>query len=48
MKILSLIIYGIFKVLLILGFVYLVCNNHPYMAIALLFCAITSRLEIKE
>ncbi len=48
MKTLSLIIYGSFKALCILGFVYLVCNNHPYMAIALLFLAATSKLEIRE
>ena len=48
MKILSLIIFGMFKALCVLGYIYLVCNDHPFMAIGLLFAMITLNLEMKE
>lgn len=42
------IFFGIYKVLSILGFVYLVCNNHPCWGIFLLLITSGGNLKIKE
>lgn len=45
--ILLVIFFGLYKVLSILGFIYLICNNHPYMAILLLLVSACGRLHIE-
>ena len=42
------IMFGIYKALSILGFVYLVCNNHPCWGIFLLFITSGGNLKIEE
>ena len=45
--ILLVIFFGLYKVLSILGFMYLICNNHPYMAILLLLVGVCGKLHIE-
>ena len=42
------IFFGFYKALSILGFIYLICNNHPYMAMLLLLVGAGGSLRLEE
>ena len=42
------IFFGLYKALFVLGFVYLVCNNHPCWGILLLLIGAGGSLKIEE
>lgn len=42
------IMFGIYKALSILGFIYLVCSNHPCWGLLLLLMGASGSLTIKE
>ena len=42
------IFFGIYKALSVLGFIYLVCNNHPCWGLLLLLMGASGSLTIKE
>lgn len=42
------IFFGIYKALSVLGFIYLVCNNHPCWGILLLFIGASESLKIGD
>lgn len=48
MNIALVIFFGLYKALSILGFIYLICNNHPYMAILLLLVGAGGSLHIER
>lgn len=42
------IFFGIYKALSVLGFIYLVCNNHPFWGLLLLFMCSGANLKIED
>lgn len=42
------IFFGIYKALSVLGFIYLVCNNHPCWGILLLLVTAGGSLEVNQ
>lgn len=48
MNIVLIIFFGLYKALSILGFIYLVCNNHPYMAMLLLLVSSGGSLRLEN
>lgn len=48
MNIALIIFFGLYKALSILGFIYLICNNHPYMAILLLLVGAGGSLRFED
>ena len=42
------IFFGIYKALSILGFIYLVCNNHPCWGLLLLLMGASESLKIED
>lgn len=40
--------FGIYKALSILGFIYLICNNHPCWGVLLLFMGSCESLKIED
>jgi hypothetical protein len=42
------IMFGIYKALSILGFVYLICNDHPYWGLLLLFLCSCTSLKVER
>lgn len=48
MNIALIIFFGLYKALSILGFIYLVCNNHPYMAILLILVSAGGSLSFEN
>ena len=48
MNIALVIFFGLYKALSILGFIYLICNNHPYMAILLLLVGTGGSLRFED
>ena len=47
-NILLVVFFSIYKALSVLGFIYLVCNNHPCWGILLLFIGASESLKIGD
>lgn len=47
-NIILVIAFGIYKALSVLGFIYLVCNNHPCLGLLLLLMGTSESLKIED